>query len=81
MIEGCHSHQGLSWSNETLITINGSETSSYRLDKTFSPCTISLRVQAVNAIGASLSSDAIQFETSLKSQFSFDLPPESKIPV
>ena len=65
----CSSRQGLSWSNETRVMINNSETTSYQLNEIFSPCTISLRIQAVNALGASLPSDAIQFETSLKSEF------------
>lgn len=63
------SRQGLSWSNETRVMINNSEATSYQLNEIFSPCTISLRIQAVNGLGASLPSDAIQFETSLKSEF------------
>ena len=56
-------HQGKIWSNETIVFINNSETTNYLFDRITSRCTISLRIQAVNAIGMSLPSDAIQFET------------------
>lgn len=55
--------QGISWSNETVVLLNNSATTSYVLDQIMSRCTISLRIQTVNLIGSSLPSDAIQFET------------------
>ncbi|CAF2759126.1 unnamed protein product [Rotaria sp. Silwood2] len=57
--------QGTSWSNETIITINDSNITSYSFENLYSKCTISISIEAINIIGSSLPSN-LQFQTNIK---------------
>ncbi|CAF2527441.1 unnamed protein product [Rotaria sp. Silwood2] len=57
--------EGTSWSNETIITINDSNITSYSFENLYSKCTISISIEAINIIGSSLPSN-LQFQTNIK---------------
>ncbi|CAF4516635.1 unnamed protein product [Rotaria sp. Silwood1] len=57
--------QGTSWSNETIITINDSNITSYSFENLYYKCMISITIEAINIIGSSLSSN-LQFQTNIK---------------
>jgi len=59
-------HLGASWSNETIITIDNNEITSYSFENILSKCMISVIIQAVNTIGSSLPSDPIYFQTAIQ---------------
>jgi hypothetical protein len=64
------SHLGSSWSNETIITVENNQITNYSFENIFSKCTIAVIIQAVNAIGLSLPSDSIYFQTTIQRKLS-----------
>ncbi|CAF0912627.1 unnamed protein product, partial [Adineta ricciae] len=58
--------QGLIWSNETVVVIDTPETTTYSFENIFLTCTLSVVIQATNAIGTSLPSDPFHFQIDVK---------------
>ncbi|CAF4437420.1 unnamed protein product, partial [Adineta steineri] len=58
--------QDLLWSNETIITIDNDDITTYSFENIYSICSISVIIQAVNKIGSSLPSQPFYFQTNIK---------------
>ncbi|CAF1446454.1 unnamed protein product [Adineta steineri] len=58
--------QDLLWSNETIITIDNDDITTYSFENIYSICSISVIIQAVNKIGSSLPSQPFYFQTNMK---------------
>lgn len=61
-----YSIEEFSWSDETVITIDDTDRTIYSFEQIYSKCTLSITVQAVNSIGASLPSDPLHLQTTTK---------------
>ena len=63
--------QGLIWSNETIVIIDTPEITTYSFENIFLTCTLSVVIQAANAIGTSLPSEPFRFQMDVKRKRSF----------
>ncbi|CAF1590596.1 unnamed protein product, partial [Adineta ricciae] len=54
--------QGMTWSNETIIAVNGTDRTSYSFENYYSKCSMSITIEAVNPIGSSLPSAPLHFQ-------------------
>ena len=64
--------QGISWSEETIITLEEPNLTNYSFEHIVSKCLISVIIQAVNQIGISSPSDPLYFQTDNRSKFCMD---------
>ena len=66
MIFSFSSCLGDSWSDETIITVNNTDRTSYSFEHVYSKCTLAVTVQAVNMIGSSPVSHPLHLQTNSK---------------
>ena len=60
----------MTWSNETIIAVNGTDRTSYSFENYYSKCSMSITIEAVNQIGSSLPSAPLHFQTNPQRSYS-----------